>query len=136
MPKIKGAMFQATKDLIALLDHYKVDPVKTLASILADDCKSLGYDGKTQLRPGPNGDMYEQRYITPEMRLRAAEILLGYIYPKRKAVEVSGDLNATVEHKLTTAEIEGILKHDPFCTAKEIEVDPISVSDETIPSRD
>lgn len=65
------------------------------------DWEALGYDGPTREIVTPNGRIIDVDVIEPETRLHAAGKAADFLYPKRKAIELSATF--TKETKLTLA---------------------------------
>lgn len=93
----KGTPNKDTTYLMGLLDKNKFDPVEFLIKVANNDWKALGYDQPTYTKQGYQGIEYEENVITMDHRIDAAKSLVGYIYPKRKSVEITSvDANAGV----------------------------------------
>lgn len=74
---IKDIRTQTRRDANAIADRLGCDPFEILVHFAKGDADALGYDGGT---------------IPPDMRLQAAKEASQYLYPKRKAVEHSGEI--------------------------------------------
>ena len=90
------------------------DPFEILCRFALGDWQGLGYDKGITYQSTNKGDLIERHIIPPELRSKAAAEAAQYLYPKRKAIEHSGEITNVVEEKLTTKEVEEILKNDPF----------------------
>lgn len=87
--RTKGTPNKNTQELIELADKLSVNPFEILLMIADGDWKGLGYPTKSRTQWTPSGIEYEEDTITVEMRLSAAKEACQYLYPKRKAVELS-----------------------------------------------
>jgi hypothetical protein len=79
------------KKSLALLERAQalgVDPFEVLLRFAKGDWQGLGYDSPTEIIMTKTGPMEKDR-ITPDHRLSAASQACQYLYPKRKAIEVT-----------------------------------------------
>jgi len=65
------------------------DPFEILIYFAKGDWKALGYDEPVVSKWTNAGIEYEEHVIQPAMRLKAASDAAQYIYPKRKAIDVT-----------------------------------------------
>jgi hypothetical protein len=65
------------------------DPLKVLIHFAQGDWKSLGYDSEVYHMEKADGSINMGFVITPNMRMTATETIMKYIYPQKKAVELS-----------------------------------------------
>lgn len=65
-----------------LAEKLGVDPLEVLLNFVKGDWAALGYKSPHEAK------------MTSEMRLKAAGEVSQYIYPKRKAVEMTGEVEA------------------------------------------
>lgn len=107
------------KDLKAKLNRAGCDPILIEAWIAMGDWKRLGLPAGSYIDDDGKGNVTERPAISVEVRQKSAADLAGYLYPKLKAVEHSGEVSAVTEQRLTTDEIKNILVDDPFLKAKE-----------------
>lgn len=118
MPKYggraKGTPNAKTMDLMAKAKELGCDPFEILCLFALGDWKRLGYKDEYTYAPTQKGELVEKFVITPETRQKAASDACQYLYPKRKAIEHSGEVTQKIEEKLSPQEIENILKDDPF----------------------
>ena len=87
--RIKGTPNKSTQALYERAEALGVDPFEILLYFAKGDERSLGYNSE-QYRETEYGKVVVVR-ITPEMRIRAAAEACQYLYPKRKAIEISGN---------------------------------------------
>lgn len=116
----KGIPNLRTIDLLEKAKELNVDAFELLLNVVAKDWKALGYDSPTtQITTTTRGvtQTIEVDLITLQDRVRAAESICSYLYPKRKAIEHTGDSGAPIHiskkldlSKLTTEEL-WTLKH-------------------------
>jgi len=90
------------------------DPFEILCRFALGDWKGLGYKEEFSFSPTQKGEVVEKPIIPPELRQKAAAEAAQYLYPKRKAIEHSGEITNVVEEKLSTQQIQTILTQDPF----------------------
>lgn len=90
------------------------DPFEILCRFALGDWEGLGYDKGITYQSTNKGDLIEKHIIPPELRQKAAAEAAQYIYPKRKAIEHSGEVTQVLEEKLSTKEIETIIAQDVF----------------------
>lgn len=65
-----------------------IDPFEILLLYAAGDWKKLGYKSETVIKQ--YGESVQEEYtISPELRMSAAGKCCEYLYPKRKATEIS-----------------------------------------------
>jgi hypothetical protein len=85
------------KDPLALEERALAAGVDIFAIALqfaVADWEGLGYENEVYHKETPAGEVKMGYVISPEMRLRAVETLMKYVYPQKKALEVSGGENA------------------------------------------
>lgn len=94
-PKPEGsgrAKGTKNKDVLGLEDRAKelgVDVFEILAHFAAGNWKKLGYLNEVYVSENAKGETKLGYTITPEMRMKASTELMKYIYPQKKAVELS-----------------------------------------------
>lgn len=81
--RVKGIPNRRAIDARALAERMGVDPLEILLMFAGGDARSLGYVSVDQAGNEQVG------VIPPELRFAAAREAANYIYPKRKALEVS-----------------------------------------------
>lgn len=82
------------KDSLNLEERAKergVDVFNVALDFASGNWKALGYDNECYVMENPSGATKIGYTITPEMRLKAIEFLMKYIYTQKKAVELSSD---------------------------------------------
>lgn len=85
----KGTKNKNTAPAEELALELGIDPLKVLFYFVAGDWKSLGYESATTTMFSPDGSSYEVPIIKPEHRISAAKEAAQYIYPKKKALEIT-----------------------------------------------
>jgi hypothetical protein len=123
VPKF-GGRAKGTPNKTSLPLHEKAkelgcDPFEILCRFALGDWEGLGYKSEFIFTPTQKGEVVEKPLIPPELRSKAAAEAAQYLYPKRKAIEHSGEITQVVEDKLTPKEIEAILRTDPFLKAEQ-----------------
>ena len=118
MPKYggraKGTPNRTALPLQQLADKLGVNPFEILCRFAVGDAKGLGYSSDIILKHNQKGETIEQPLIAPELRVKAAAEAAQYLYPKRKAIEHSGEITSVQVDKLKPEEINTILRGDPF----------------------
>lgn len=83
------------KDPLQLEERAKalgVDVFEVMVHFTSGNYEKLGYINETYIRESHDGKSTTLGYtITPEMRMKAATELMKYIYPQKKALELSTD---------------------------------------------
>lgn len=85
----KGIPNRRTQELFEKAEELGVNPFEILLLFAKGDFNSLGYREYQHKQIGDS--VIEELTISPELRQRAAEKACEYLYPKRKAVELSTD---------------------------------------------
>lgn len=85
----KGTPNKKTEHFFDLCKKHKHDPVEFNIMLAKNDWKALGYPSRTYSIFTKSGDSYEQDYIGIGDRITANNKLLDFMYPKRKAIEIS-----------------------------------------------
>lgn len=83
------------KDPLALEARAKalgVDVFEIMVHFASGNWEKLGYDNECYFSETPKGEVKMGYTITPEMRMKASQELMKYIYPQKKAVELSGEV--------------------------------------------
>jgi hypothetical protein len=112
--RVKGTPNRTTLPLQELAQKLNCNPFEILLRFAMGDAKGLGYALDTVEQTTPKGDIIEKPLITPEIRVKAASEAAQYLYPKRKAIEHSGEITSVQVEKLKPEEINSILRGDPF----------------------
>lgn len=87
----KGTPNKKTQDLLDKANELGVDPFEVVLFYAKRDWKALGFSSETITRCAKGGETFEEDRITAKMQLDAATDACQYLYPKRKAVELSSD---------------------------------------------
>lgn len=85
----KGTPNKDTQYLIDVCKRMGHDPVEFYVNVVKGNWEKVGLDSKTNTFYTKSGDSYEQDQITVDHRLAANAKLFEYMFPKRKAVEIS-----------------------------------------------
>jgi len=128
--RTKGTPNRKTEEAEAIARKLGCNPIEILCRFAMDDWKKLGYNEQSSKFLTQKGELIEKPLITPEIRMKAASELAQYLYPKRKAIEHSGEISAVTEQRLTTTEIQNILVDDPFLKAKEFATTATPIKEE------
>lgn len=89
--RAKGTPNKKTQDLQAMAEKLGCNPFEILLRFAMRDWKGLKFETETKLKIALNGMPVEVPHITPEMQLDAAEKASQFLYPKRKAIDLSTD---------------------------------------------
>lgn len=84
----KGSKNKRTKELLMRAQEFGIDPFDCLMHIVNGDWKALGYDSPTKVVETENG-VFHTDIIELKDRLIAAKEACSYLYPKKRAVEVT-----------------------------------------------
>lgn len=112
----KGSLNKSTLSAKELAEKHKCNPLEILFMFANGDWKGLGYDSdvyhleKESSSGSMSSTIKECFVITPNMRLTAAEAATKYIFPQRKAVELSG--NISTELAEAAEEVKNMSKED------------------------
>lgn len=110
----KGTPNKNTLPLQQLADKLGCSPFEILCRFAIGDAKGLGYTTDIVHSTTSKGEIIEKPLIGPELRVKAASEAAQYLYPKRKAIEHSGEITSVQVEKLKPEEINSILRGDPF----------------------
>lgn len=103
--RAKGTPNKRTQDLLQKTEELGVDPFEILLHFAAGNWEELGYDSPTRQIVAQGGEVIDIDTIPPELRQKAAHDACPYLFPKRKAVDMSfgedqGSITVTFnEHK-------------------------------------
>lgn len=89
----KGTPNKRTQSVIDKVSALGCDPIVFLCHVMKGDWEKLGYQSQTVLKSAGMGQTFEEDVIQLGDRKDAAKELAHYIYPKRKAIEISTDEN-------------------------------------------
>lgn len=98
MARPKGSLNRSTEDLFDKAAALGVDPFEVLLNFAKRDWKALGYDSPTVTKYCADGGTIEVDVITPDLQLSAAEKASSYLYPKRKAIDVTSHGNGLLDN--------------------------------------
>jgi hypothetical protein len=110
----KGTPNKNTLPLQQLADKLGCSPFEILCRFAIGDAKGLGYATDIVHSTTSKGEIIEKPLIGPELRIKAASEAAQYLYPKRKAIEHSGEITSVQVEKLKPEQINSILRGDPF----------------------
>lgn len=89
--RAKGTPNRKTKLLQEKCKEFGMDPFEFLCHTFNGNWKALGYEGPTETRYTQTGQTYEVDRISMDHRVSAAREAAQYLYPKRKAVDLTSD---------------------------------------------
>jgi hypothetical protein len=87
--RTKGTLNKVTQDILDRAAEMGVDPFQILLYYCARNWKALGYSSETITKVLKDGGTIEVERIPPERQLEAVKEACQYMYPKRKAIELS-----------------------------------------------
>lgn len=91
------------KDVLGLEERAKalgVDVFEVLVHFVSGNYKALGYDNEIFVIETAKGEHKLGYVITPDMRLKASTELMKYIYPQKKAMELSNSAEGAFEVRI------------------------------------
>lgn len=92
----KGKLNAKTEHFFEICEKMNHDPVTFNVMLAQNDWQSLGYPNRTFTSFTKSGETFETDYISVNDRVSANNKLLEFMYPKRKAIEVtSGEKDNT-----------------------------------------
>lgn len=97
--RAKGTPNRATAQLQERAAALGVDPFEILCLFAKGDWKSLGYDREIFLTMEGEKSCSYRFTIDPAVRAKCASDVASYLFPKRKAVELSTDPENPLEVK-------------------------------------
>lgn len=87
----KGTLSKAQQSLREKADELGIDPFEILLLFAQGDWEALGYTSAERVvNETEGGALIYEDTIPPQLRQKSAKDAAEYLYPKRKAVEVSG----------------------------------------------
>lgn len=89
--RAKGVPNKSSQDLMNKANELGVDPFHILLLYAKRDWKGLGYDSETTTKVLKDGGTLEVERITSDMQIECAREVCHYLYPKRKAIELSNE---------------------------------------------
>jgi hypothetical protein len=93
----KGTPNKDTTYLVELCEKLNCDPAEILILIAKGDWQSLGYETPMIEKFGVGGVKIIEHVIQLDHRVDAAKTLMGFIYPKRKSVEIKDDTSSGIK---------------------------------------
>lgn len=87
----KGTPNKSTDYIFELCAKHDFDPIEILILTAKNDWRALGFESPTITKFGFQGAVVEEPVITVDHALEATKTLVSYMYPKRKAIEVTSD---------------------------------------------
>lgn len=90
----KGTPNKKTDWVFELCEKHNFDPLETLIYIAKGDWKSLGFAGPTIEKFGSGNATIEEYVINTGHIADAAKTLAKFMYPTRKAIEITNDSEA------------------------------------------
>lgn len=88
----KGTPNKTTQSLMEKCEKLGCDPFEILLRFAMGDWQGLGYESRQELKyTSEDGSAVYEDVISPELRQKSAKEASEYLYPKRKAVELSSD---------------------------------------------
>lgn len=89
--RAKGTPNKRTQHLLDKAEELGVDPFEVVLLFAKGDWRALGYKSEYQEKSAGGGATYKELTITPELRQKSAADACKYLYPQRKAVDVTSD---------------------------------------------
>jgi len=90
----KGTPNKSTDYIFDLCEKNNFDPIQALIWVAQNNWKSLGYRDSHIEKQGFQGVVTSEPIISVDHRIDAMKSLTGYMYPKRKAIEMTMDKNS------------------------------------------
>lgn len=113
----KGIPNKKSQSLIELCESLDVRPFEILLNFAKADWEALGYSFSTRTIRTKSGESFEEDIITPDMRVNAAKEVCQYLYPKRKSLEHSGNLDPKIIE--AAEDIAGMNKQEKIQTLED-----------------
>lgn len=110
MGRPKGSKNKNKTKVQMMAEQLGVEPFMILLYFASNDWKALGYESPTSTRYSTSGQPYEVDLISPKDRLFAATEAANYMYPKRKAIDLSHELDVTGQVDVQVSKKEFIKK--------------------------
>lgn len=93
----KGTPNKKTQHLIDIADRLGCDPFEILILFAKGDWETLGYREEKYVASSSDKGETLKYTIEPAVRAKCAAEAASYLYPKRKAIELSGDADNPVD---------------------------------------
>lgn len=87
--RVKGTPNKATEELQAKAKELGCDPFTILCLFAMGDWKRLGYPDEKYIAQDSEKSTTYKFHVDPAVRAKCAQEAVQYLYPKRKAVELS-----------------------------------------------
>jgi hypothetical protein len=95
--RVKGTPNKSSLLVKEALEQLGVDPIEVLAMFARGDWQALGYDSdKIATSHSEFGTTYKYT-IDPAIRAKCAMDLVGYVYSKRKAIDIAMEVSGRSE---------------------------------------
>lgn len=85
----KGAINKRSREALEIAERMNFCPIEILIHVARADWEALGYESKSRSCWTSAGIEYEEDIIKVEHRVNAAKEVAKYLYPQKKAVELS-----------------------------------------------
>lgn len=85
----KGTLNKSSWDARAIAEELGINPMEFLLKFAAGDWKGLGYDNECFFVEKPDGAVKMGFVVTPDLRVKASAEAAKYLFPTKKAIEVS-----------------------------------------------
>lgn len=89
--RAKGTPNRSTQELLNKAQEMGVDPFEVLLLFASGDWENLGYKEETYVASTSESGSTYKYHIDPAVRAKSAAEACQYLYPKRKAIELSND---------------------------------------------
>ncbi|HEY9705671.1 MAG TPA: hypothetical protein V6C58_24745 [Allocoleopsis sp.] len=97
----KGTPNKKTEYAFEVLKKHNFCPIEYLVYVAKNDWKALGFESEMREKQGYQGITYLEYNIPIELRVDAAKDLMPYLYPKRRAIEISNPDDKKLEFSLS-----------------------------------
>lgn len=87
-------LIRSSRKLTTIAEEMGICPFTMLLHAVAGNYQAFGYDKPTIIKMSKDG-VYEEEVLPVPLRLMAAKEAAQYLYPKKKAIEISGAEDAT-----------------------------------------
>ena len=100
----KGIPNKVTQTLIEKAEELGCNPFEVLIRFANGDWKGLGYDNEVYFKENAQGETKMGYTISPDLRAKCAIEAAKYLYPTRKAVEITGEVNHQLVERIKELE--------------------------------
>lgn len=87
----KGTPNKSTEHIFNLCAKHNFDPVEVLILLAKKDWQALGYENEYLEKQGFQGVVTYEPMITTDHSIDATKTLVSYMFPKRKAIEITNE---------------------------------------------